>query len=205
MAFDRLLTVVSQPSASTDRNIARAITRLADSLSIGRQERTLTLGFRGEPPRAMIDVNVSSRMRAIAHSAALEHDELLVGELFEADFEANTARLRPQIGIPVTVEFQDDQADAIYQALRRPARLYGSVSYDPSTMQARRIDLHELASPMAQMAIGGQSDDTFWRHRSVSELAAQQGISGPQDLESLHAGIPPTPEEIEAFFSAVDE
>lgn len=206
LSFDRLTEALQAPLDSVDRDIARTVARLAQELGIGRTERTLLLGSRGDRrPRSVIDAAMRERMGRIAAMPEPERDDLLTGRLAEADFDANTARLQQATGGPVTVEFEDDQADAIHRALRGPAQLTGIVTYDRETLRARRIDLHDIETPAQLTLISGDRGPDFWEHRSIDDLAIQQGIYEPQNPASIRAQIPPTTEEIEAFFSEINE
>lgn len=205
LSFERLVQMLSGPG-DVDRDVASVISRLADDLSIGRRggDRILSLGFRDEEPRARLDASTATRMRRIAEAVSEEHDDLLVGELYEADFDANTARLQPPIGGPVVIKFDDSQADEIYRVLRGSAQLRGMVMYDRTSLEAKRIDLQEIETPPLQTAIEGTVEDSFWSHKTVAELAEEQGIDGPQDIRTLQAATPLTREEIDAFFAAAE-
>lgn len=175
-AFDRLITFLRDPGVDADAALAAAVTQLADDLGIGERTHTLTLG---EPdphrPEAVIDAEMRRRMRQLSHRPPAHRDDLVVGTLFEADFERRTARLRTPTGGPtVTVTFAADLAGDVQQALRGEAQLAGRVRYDRVSGAAVSIDTRTVTR--AEQLITGDGDGAFTENLSVAELQDRQGL-----------------------------
>lgn len=122
-AFDRLVAFIQVPADDIDAQLAAAVAQLADELGIGERTETLTLG---EPdparPSAVVDMAVRQQLRRLSRRPLSSRDDLVVGTLFEADFELHTARLRMTArGGTVIVTFSPDLADDIQQSLRSEA------------------------------------------------------------------------------------
>jgi hypothetical protein len=204
-AFDRLVAALSAPEGDVDRALARAVSRLADELNIGERNATLRLGYRDRRrPEGVVDRDVRIRMRRIARRRSQRRVDSVTGSLVEADFEKHSARLQPQVGQPITVMFDEEHADEIQEALRHTTEIVGDVTYDPDARIAQRVALRILGRE-EQLSLIEAGSGSFWHQPSVAELAHSQGIEGPQDVDSLRTDIPPTPEELEAFFAVDDE
>jgi hypothetical protein len=139
-------------------------------------------------------------MERVSEQRPTSRDETLVGVLFEADFEGNTAKLRLANGGVVTVNFSLDLADDIQEALRSRARLEGVVRYHPRTAQASSVELRTVVRN-TQLALDG---DAFWQSPTFAELQAGQGTTGRVDPDDL--GISDlTDDERAAFLAALAE
>lgn len=201
-AFDRLVAFIQAPAEDADAQLAAAVAQLADELGIGERIDTLTLG-ESDParPSAVIDLAVRRRMRQLSHRPPTHREDLVVGTLFEADFERHTARLRmPAGGRTVTVSFSPDMADDIQQALRGEAQLEGRVRYDPGTGTATSIETHAVVR--AEQLVIHNGDWSFTENLSVAELQQRQGVEGRVDLAEL-AAEDLTEEERDAFVAAL--
>jgi hypothetical protein len=119
--------------------------------------------------------------RLAAQPQALGRDQALVGLLFEADFEEETAKLRLPDGGVVTVAFTPDLADDIHEALRSQARLDGLVRYDPRTSQATHVELRTVERSV-QVALDAEA---FWRSESFAALQEAQATTGEVDPAAL--------------------
>jgi hypothetical protein len=205
MAFDRLLDEIAYGGADTDAELAGAVAQLAAELDIGDRNTSITLAenspaISGEPRQATIDLAVRERMQLLSERRPAARDETLVGVLFEADFEGNTAKLRLVSGGVVTVSFLPDLADEIQEALRSRTGVEGLVHYDPRTAQARSLELRTLVRNV-QLAFDG---DAFWRPTTFSDLQAEQGTAGRVDPQQL--GIDDiTDDERTAFLAGLAE
>jgi hypothetical protein len=118
----------------------------------------------------------------------------------EADFERGTARLRAVDQRLVRVSFDNDLADEIQEALRRPAELVGAVTYDPETGVARSVVLRQI-SPPEQLVLGLETED-FWLEPSFEDLRLQQGVVPADDLDAL-SDDELTDEEADEFLAAL--
>lgn len=92
-------------------------------------------------------------------------------------------------------------ADDIQAALREPSGFAGDVTYNRQTGHALRIALHRVVGPDEQLALPGLH---FQGHRTVAELAIEQGVHAPQDLDNLRvSGI--DADELAAFVTAAEQ
>lgn len=188
LAFEQVLDAINGGAPRTDPELAAAVARLAATLGIGDRNTSLALTREArvasgdEPRRAVLDAGVRERMHRLASQPQpVGRDQALVGLLFEADFEEETARLRLPDGGVVTVAFTPDLADDIHEALRSQARLDGLVRYDPRTSQATHVQLRAVErSTQAPL-----DAEAFWRSESFATLQAAQGTTGHVDPAAL--------------------
>jgi hypothetical protein len=178
---------------------------MASELGIGDRNTAITLiddtPLRGPAPRrATIDAAVRERMQRISDRRPDVRDETLVGVLFEADFEENSAKLRLASGGVVTVSFVSDLADEIQEALRSQTGVEGLVHYDARTAQARSVELRAIVRSV-QLEL---HSDVFWQPLDFEALQNEQGTTGlvePNELEILDL----TDDERAAFLAAFAE
>jgi hypothetical protein len=184
--------------------IAGALLQLADELAIGSRYESVDIDSpRSITPRRRVrlDNKATERLRAVA-SQAPSRPGTVVGVLVEADFEKLTAHVRTPEGRRVSVVFPDQLADAIHEALRDRAELEGLVTYDPKTAVATQVRLRSLARGH-QLNLG-IDPSRFWEHKSVQELAKEQGVGPVQDPSTLLIpGL--TQDEAEAFLASLPE
>jgi hypothetical protein len=205
MAFCRLLDVITNEDPETDNQLAAAVAQMASELGIGDRNTAITLiddtPLRGPAPRrATIDAAVRERMQRISDRRPDVRDETLVGVLFEADFEENSAKLRLASGGVVTVSFVSDLADEIQEALRSQTGVEGLVHYDARTAQARSVELRAIVRSV-QLEL---HSDVFWQPLDFEALQNEQGTTGhvePNELEILDL----TDDERAAFLAAFAE
>lgn len=180
LAFDRLLDALGRDQTDVDAELAAVIARMAAELGIGDRNTALILTDHAEEPnsersrRGYIDVSVRHRMQDLGSQIPRSREETLVGVLVEADFEGQTARLRLADGNAVTVDFPNELADEIQQALRSQAGFEGAVRYHPTTAQAVAVELRAVVRG-SQLALGGEA---FWQPNTFSRLQAAQGTRG---------------------------
>ena len=205
-AFERLLAAITGDDAEVDAELATVIARMATELGIGDRNTSITLAEdKGWPVKnttrtATIDGPVRQRMQRLSSRRPRSEDHTLVGVLVEADFEAETARLRLPDGSAITVNFPVDLADEIQEALRSRAQFRGLVQYHPRTSQAIRVDLHALErSTQLPLDI-----DSFWRVDTFTSLQASQRTTGLVDPDDL-AIAELTDDERAAFLAALAE
>lgn len=172
-ALARLLVALDRPDEEVDRDIARALDGLASSLRLGEKNRRLTVSSRQHTTSLHLDGASRSRVRRLLERPATREAGVLVGTLVEADFDAHTARLRTAPGETVAVRFDAALDDDVHGALRNRAQFSGSVTYDPLTSTARRVDLVEVSSEQPLPFDPG----SFWSATSVEDLAREQSIS----------------------------
>lgn len=196
-----LKTAVGQ---TADSYVARAFVTLADRVGVGGRYEAVTFetDVDGAPERVVVDAAARERLFEVAEQDLPEpRADTLVGVLVEADFEHLTARLRASDGQPVAVSFDEDQADEIQEALRRPAELVGEITYDPHSSQAVKVELRAITRA-EQLAMHLETGE-FWREVTIEDLSAERGIEPV--TEAREFGDPElTDEEAEAFLAALD-
>lgn len=181
--------------------------KIGDSVGIGSRFDRLVVDFKtrdrksGER-RMVMDDPTRRRLHDVARAEATRHRvDALVGTLVEADFESRTAHLRTASNERIKVEFDDDSADAIQDALRQSAEFIGEVTYEPATNRVRSVRLRSITRT-EQLSIG-LGDDDFWRSSSLAELIEEQGVdvTRADDLFDDTA----SPDEVEMFMAILEE
>ena len=182
---------------------AAVLSQLAEDLDIGERYETLSLTQPGDVPReAVMDTTARSRLSAAVERRTRSDDGMtLVGVLYEADFEKNTARLRTLLGGSVTVRFDDSHAMSIKEALREQAQLQGSVTYNEATAAIVSVELAKIASAV-QLELMPDMED-FWMSQSLGELAESQGVNVIDRIEVLQDDTI-TEREAEDFLAALE-
>ena len=180
-----------------------ALVQLAKDLDIGERYDALALTQPGDVPHeAVLDRTTRERLSGAAPKRTRSDDEeTLVGTLYEADFEKNTARLRTSHGPSINVQFDDDHAQDIKQALRENSQLQGRMTYNEATSAIIAVDLTEIA-PAKQLRLMPGVEE-FWSRRSFDELAREQGVGVVESVEMLQDDTI-SDEEGDAFIAALE-
>lgn len=202
MAVNAALDLILGETA--DPWLAGSLARIGDEIGLGTRYTRLQIedyaGTRLQRT-AVLDRERCDALELLASEMPKSDDGGVVGTLFEADFEKNTARVRTPSSRVVTVSFARDLADQIHEVMRHQTELVGRVRFNPSTGQASSINVERVITP-EQLLISLEDTDEFWTHRTVDELleehagpvaAAQEAIRDPA----------PADEEIDAFFEAL--
>ena len=153
------------------------------------------------PHKAVLDASARERLSAVAQRRTRHDDEgILVGILYEADFEKSSAHLRTPLGSSVTVHFGDDHAEAVKEALRESSQLQGRITYNVATSAIVSVDLTDIAltEQLVMPSIG-----VFWTGKSLEELAEAQGAGVVGSIEVLQDDTI-SDEEAEAFMAALE-
>jgi hypothetical protein len=200
-----VLALVEDPAGPADEWVVDALAILGDDLAIGDRYPALTIEvvrkdasarratYTGETRRRL-----GERRRATGERPA-RHDSV-VGTLVEADFQRHTARVVTSDQQAVTVTFGEGQSDEIQTALRRPGEFEGRIEYDPRSGAARSVELVRIVPPRSPAFL--PASEEFWRHRTVDELAAEQGVGPVYDVDAL-VDREATEEELSAFLDAL--
>jgi hypothetical protein len=192
-----------QGKDSSNRDTARALIRMADEVGIGSRYEAITFDADIEATPARLDLETRHRLQSLIEGAQLPtQPDAVAGVLVEADFESDTARLRTPTGQRVAVSFDDDLADAIQEALRRPAELVGEVTYDEAEARATAVRLREITRA-DQLALGLEPGE-FWRYQTVEQLAREQAVQPITDIGVLRDDEA-SDEEIDAFLAALGD
>ena len=198
-ALTQILDVISG-DRSPEPDVAQAFTSLANDLDIGRRYESIVFDHTNGGGRrvAVIDAPARSRMQEAATRPTEQRPAAVRGTLVEADFERYSARLRTPTGAAVSVTFSPELADAIDEALRRPAEFEGEVTYDPNSAVATAIRLREVIRPQRLW----ESEDYF-TPQSLADLAASGAVVAVARVDELHAAGPSEGDDLDAFFAAI--
>jgi len=203
LALDAALATITAPKPA-QLDVAEAFVRLADEIGLGSRFAAVVFDATRESPRreqhVVFDHPARERLAGAVDTRIEPRDDSLVGVLFEADFESETALLRSGGGQRIAVRFGPELADDVQEALRHQAQFGGEVAYDPKTMSARSVKLNKILWG-AQLTLGLDPGD-FWSARSLHELAAEQGIGPVDDITALR-DEDASPEEIDRLMAAL--
>lgn len=186
-----------------NRDVADALASLAEELDIGGRFGSISIdvGKGAQATRsAILDSAKRDALRALADTDESLRRDILYGVLFEANFERRTAQLRIPTGQSVTVSFSDELADEVKEALRERTHLEGIVAYDVATSEATSVELRTVRRAEQQEL--GLSGGDFWQERSLTELAAEQGVELLTDPDQLRDDEA-SQDEVDAFFEAL--
>jgi hypothetical protein len=171
-AFDRLVASFTMPDDQVDAGIAKALADLGQDLGIGERHDELLLASPRSPVVGHLDASAKERMRRLADAPLGRQPDVIVGTLYEADFDRRTAHLHAATGETVTVEFPAELDDQIQDALRAQATFEGIISFDPATSIVRSVDLRRISTPEPLPF----DTSAFWVTTAVDDLALQQGV-----------------------------
>ncbi len=206
IAAETVMSLVQNPDLPIDDRVVRALAQLGDELGIGTRYSELHVELErsgaAAPQAATFNAETRRRLneRRVESAQRTAREDRVTGILVEADFETNTAHVRTSDNDRIEVSFSQDLADEIQAALRRPAELEGRVAYDTLTGAVVSVELRSMAQPQQLQALPDAED--FWNHRSVGDLAAEQGVRAVDDPDEL-ATTGGADEEIDAFLDAL--
>jgi hypothetical protein len=184
-------------------DVASALAQLTTELGIGQRYDAIELGDeQGGRPPVRVDSTQCLRLTRLTTVEPSIREATVVGLLVEADFERMTARVRTGTGEAIPIEFDEDTADAIKEALRHPTEVMGVVTYDPLTLVARAVRVRALTRPEQLGLVWATSE--FRRQESVESLAQQLGIEPVTDIESLR-DYELSDDDVDAFVAALNE
>jgi hypothetical protein len=149
-----------------------------------------------------LDRPARDRLFEIVSAVPSARDDSLVGVLVEADFESNTARLRTTGGQRIAISFETELADRIQEGLRRQLEFRGEVSSDPTTLEARSVNLRSIVRA-DQLVMGFDAGD-FWAPGEIDKLATEREIRRVEDVDTLR-DREASDEEVDRLLGALDE
>jgi len=195
------LRIAIDAAANPDQERIDVVEVWADlgiDLGIGQRYTAFRIeGVNGTLSSAVrVDGPQTARLRTFVRDTRLRSmkADRVRGQLFEADFDKKTAKLRTPRGI-VEVTFADDLSDPIYEALRHQAEIVGDVEYDPRDHRATSVSARYVSPPVQLLA----SD--FWDETPLAERLAGRT---PVDVRELAlTGV--TDAEWAALFASDDE
>jgi hypothetical protein len=187
---------------SADPDITSRLLGLADDLNVGVRFDAIEFRTDGNPV-GRIDRVQREHLRRVLRDKTLSHtpSDGVTGVLFEADFERHTAKVRTQAGGVVEVIFDDDQADAIKEALREASEFEGDVTFDAVTASVRSVRLRRITR-FEQLLLGDDGARAFWEQISFDELARRQGTATVESFDKLK-DTSLRDEDYEAFIEAL--
>lgn len=198
-ASERALSIVYQAVGSSSASypdVAALWAEVGEGLGIGERYTGISI----EPvdrARVTLDRPAIDRLRATAqHAQRAVTRNLVTGVLYEADFEAFTAKLRDPTRSSVSVKFDAGSAGAIKEALRGRTTLVGHVTYDAKAGRVVSVRVERVEEPLQLTA------DDFWAEKSVESIVREQGIQALDDAASLRMdGV--SDEDWATFFEAL--
>lgn len=202
LAVDAALDLILGESA--DPWLAGSLANIGDEIGLGTKYLRLQIeDYNGNllQRTAVLDRARCDDLASLASQAPASDDGGVVGTLFEADFEKNTARVRTARSKVVTVSFDDDLADQIHEVMRHQAELVGKVRFNPVTGLVSRVDVSHVIAP-EQLLMSLEDTEEFWTHRTVDELLAEH--KGPvADAQAAIRDEETADEQVDAFFEAL--
>jgi len=147
--------------------------------------------------KAVFSPLVSERIATRAKAPQLERRSI-EGKLEMADFKetGKICRIHPAIGVPVQCSFEPELEEQVYDALRRPARVTGTVTLNPYTGKIDDLKIEEIEI-VDELMVGAKD---FFANRTVLHLAEAQGVS-PLKAPAELAGGWPSDEEVDEFIN----
>jgi hypothetical protein len=184
IGWNKTVAVVNDPE-SGDPDTTSRLLALADALSIGTRFDAVEFRTDGTPV-GRIDGSRRERLRNVLRQRTILNapPDSVSGVLFEADFERHTAKVRTQAGGVVEVIFDDDQAEAIKEALREASEFEGDVTFDPVTASVRSVRLRRLTR-FEQLLLGEEGARAFWDRPTFNDLARRQGTTVVESFDGL--------------------
>ena len=122
------------------------------------------------------------------------------GILDMADFkpEELKCRIDPPIGVAISCAFEPEQANEVYQLMRKPVRVSGVATLKAYTDRVEQIHIDSIA-PLPSLHLG---EGNFFANPSVEELATMQKVNVLKDISVLAGGIPDD-ENIDEFIGEI--
>lgn len=187
---------------STDADVLVRLLGLADHLSIGGRFDAIEFRTNGHP-----EARLDAKKREALRSAVTRRRDApivppdVVGVLFEADFERHTAKVRTQEDKVVDLIFEEEQANAIKEALRERSQFQGEVTFDPITSSVKTVRLRRIMR-FEQLLLGDEGVQSFWQPISFGELADEQGTRPIDSFDDLR-DTSLTDDEFQQFIDAL--
>jgi hypothetical protein len=189
MAFDRVLDLIDGVNAQPMLDVAGVLMNLADQIGIGSRFQEIRLEIENSEGTvvrsASLDQGSRERIRTRAGRPPSPQPDHVVGVLFAANFETRRAQLRLSGGELVSVEFADDLADAIQDALRQQSDLVGEVKIDPHARVATSVVLRKITKT-EQLLVGANE---FWTEFTIADLIEEQGVRAAEDWEDYRGPV----------------
>lgn len=196
----RALQAASDEEKDTD--VLIRFLNLADHLSIGSRFDAVEFRTDGELV-ARLDGARREVLRSVVarRRDAFDAPPAVAGVLFEADFERRTAKVRTQEGNVIELIFEEDQADAIKEALRERSQFQGDVTFDPVTSSVKSVRLRRITR-FEQLLLGVDAAQSFWRRVTFDDLVERQGTHSVESFDDLR-DTSLSDEEFHRFFETL--
>lgn len=125
---------------------------------------------------------VVERIQGPAHNRRTLEGRLLMADFQEARFKC---RVHPPVGSAVECGFDETLEEVVYDNLRAFVRVTGEAEEDPDMKRIKRLKIVDIEPLEVETEAQPISPDEFWRSPTLEELAAEQGIKAPQQLDSM--------------------
>jgi hypothetical protein len=149
--------------------------------------------------KAVFDKRVRDRVLERIQQPS-ERPECVEGVLEMADFKEqdHKCRIHPLLGQPIVCTFTPEQEQEVYDALRKPVKVYGTATVNPNNSRVDSIAIEKI-SVVEPLMIGAKD---FHNGRSLEELAEAQGVS-PLDNPKVLVGGWPEGDNIDEFVEGI--
>jgi hypothetical protein len=151
------------------------------------------------PVRAVFDRRV--RDRVIEHiQLPTTRPETIEGVLEMADFKEqdHKCRIHPPLCQPILCTFTAEQEQEVYDALRKPVRIFGTATINPNSGKIESIAIEKI-SIVEQLLVGAKD---FHSGRTLQQLADAQGVQPLVNPKVLSGGFPDD-EDVDEFLEEI--
>jgi hypothetical protein len=126
--------------------------------------------------------------------------ENVEGVLEMADFKEqdHKCRIHPLLGQPIVCTFTPEQEQEIYDALRKPVKIFGTATINPNSGKVESIAIEKIGV-VEQLLIGAKD---FHSGRTIEQLAEAQGVP-PLDNPKVLVGGWPDGEDVDQFLEDI--
>ena len=152
-----------------------------------------------KPLKAVLDRKVRERVIHLVRVPTTRQDTV-EGILEMADFKEGDykCRIHPTVGQSIVCTFIPEQEELIYDALRKPVRVTGTATINPSSGRIEQIAIEKIES-VSQLFLGERE---FRKGRSLEELAVIQGVEPLTNPRVLAGGFPED-EDVDSFLEEI--
>ena len=154
----------------------------------------------GHPPvKAVFDKRVRDRVIERIQ-VPTTRPESVEGVLEMADFKEqdHKCRVHPPLGQPILCTFRPEQEQEVYDALRKPVRIYGTATINPNSEKIESIAIGKIGI-VEQLLVGAKD---FHSGRTLQQLADAQGVQPLVNPKVLSGGFPDD-EDVDEFLEDI--
>lgn len=154
----------------------------------------------GHPPvKAVFDKRVRDRVIERIQ-VPTTRPESVEGILEMADFKEqdHKCRIHPPLGQPILCTFRPEQEQEVYDALRKPVRIFGTATINPNSEKIESIAIGKIGI-VEQLLVGAKD---FHSGRTLQQLADAQGVQPLVNPKVLSGGFPDD-EDVDEFLEEI--